>query len=152
MTRVASLSKRPIPSNFILQKERPVVNKNLFQSLSGAIKDVHEHVMLFRNIDGDNIGRVLPKYLSQWTSEKVKAQGVNVLPKANVEGAILEDYKVALTLNDGQKLMLPRAKSPKILMNYGVVLLLGVVSLIAGSTTGVLISPGYGGLQQQHAQ
>ena len=40
-----------------------------------------------------NIGRVLPKYLSQWTSEKVKAQGVNVLPKANVEGAILEDYK-----------------------------------------------------------
>jgi hypothetical protein len=80
-----------------------VVNENLFQSLSGALKDVHEHVTLFRNIDGGNIGRVLPKYLSQWTSEKVKAQGVNVLPKANVEGAILEDYKVALTLNDGQK-------------------------------------------------
>jgi hypothetical protein len=33
----------------------------------------------------------------------VKAESVNVLPKANVEGAILEDYKVALTLNDGQK-------------------------------------------------
>ncbi len=59
--------------------------------------------MLFCNIDGGNIGQVLPKYLSQWTSEKVKAQGVNVLPKAKVEGAILEDYKVALTLNDGQK-------------------------------------------------
>ncbi|EFX79470.1 hypothetical protein DAPPUDRAFT_319532 [Daphnia pulex] len=81
-----------------------VVNKNLFQSLSGAIKDVHEHVTLFRNIDGGSIGRVLPKCLSQWTSEKVKAQGVNVLPKANVEGAILEDCKVALTLNDGQKI------------------------------------------------
>jgi hypothetical protein len=80
-----------------------VVNKNLFQSLSGALKDVLEHVMLFCNIDGGNIGQVLPKYLSQWTSEKVKAQGVNVLPKAKVEGAILEDYKVALTLNDGQK-------------------------------------------------
>jgi hypothetical protein len=26
-----------------------------------------------------------------------------VLPKANIEGAILENYKVALTLNDGQK-------------------------------------------------
>jgi hypothetical protein len=26
-----------------------------------------------------------------------------VLPKANVDGAILLDYKVALTLNDGQK-------------------------------------------------
>jgi hypothetical protein len=32
-----------------------------------------------------------------------ETQGVNVLPKADVEGAILEDYKVALTLNDGQK-------------------------------------------------
>jgi hypothetical protein len=26
----------------------------------------------------------------------VKAQGVNVLPKANVEGAILEDYKLTV--------------------------------------------------------
>ncbi|XP_046445913.1 uncharacterized protein LOC124195517 [Daphnia pulex] len=42
----------------------------LFRSLSGALKDAHEHVTLFRNIDGGNIGRVLPKYLSQWTSEK----------------------------------------------------------------------------------
>jgi hypothetical protein len=33
------------------------------------------------------------------------------------------------------------------LVNYGVVLLLGVVSLIAGSTTGVPKSPGYGGYQ-----
>jgi hypothetical protein len=61
--------------------------------------------MLFRNIDGGNIGRVLrsPKYMSQWTTEKVKAESVNGLLKANVEGAILEDYKVALTLNNGQK-------------------------------------------------
>ena len=50
-----------------------------------------------------NMGRVLPKYLSQWTTEKVKAESVNVLPKANVEGVILEDYKVALSLNNGQK-------------------------------------------------
>ena len=45
------------------------------------------------------------KYLSQWTTEKEKAESVNVLPKANVEGAILEDYKIALTLNDGQKVI-----------------------------------------------
>jgi hypothetical protein len=79
-----------------------VLNENLFQSLSGALKDAHEHVALFRNIDGGNIGRVIrsPKYLSQWTTEKVKAESV-VLPKANVEGAILEDYKVALTFNNG---------------------------------------------------
>jgi hypothetical protein len=62
--------------------------------LSGALKDVHEQVTLFRNIDGP----VLPKYLSQWTTEKVEAQGVNVLPKANVEGVSLEDKT---TLNGG---------------------------------------------------
>ena len=50
-----------------------------------------------------NMGRVLPKYLSQWTTEKVKAEGVHVLPKSHVEGAILEDDKVVLTLNGGQK-------------------------------------------------
>ncbi|EFX82483.1 hypothetical protein DAPPUDRAFT_241123 [Daphnia pulex] len=48
-----------------------VVNENLFQSLSGALKDTLEHVTLFRNIDGGNIGPVLPKYLSQWTTEKI---------------------------------------------------------------------------------
>jgi hypothetical protein len=40
---------------------------------------------------------------SQWKTEKVKAESVNVLPKADVEAAISEDDEVALTLNDGQK-------------------------------------------------
>ncbi|EFX76391.1 hypothetical protein DAPPUDRAFT_322245 [Daphnia pulex] len=39
-----------------------VVNENLFQSLSGALKVAQEHVTLFRNIDGGNMGQVLPKY------------------------------------------------------------------------------------------
>ena len=80
-----------------------MVNENLFQSLSGALKDVLEHVMLFCNIDGGNIGQVLPKYLSQWTTEKEKAESVNVLPKTYVEAAILDDDEVALILYDGQK-------------------------------------------------
>jgi hypothetical protein len=33
------------------------------------------------------------------------------------------------------------------LVNYGVVLLLGVESLMVGSTTGVPMSPGYGGYE-----
>ncbi|EFX82327.1 hypothetical protein DAPPUDRAFT_316933 [Daphnia pulex] len=36
-----------------------VVNENLFQSLSGALKDIHEHVTLSRNVDGANTCRVL---------------------------------------------------------------------------------------------
>jgi programmed cell death 8 (apoptosis-inducing factor) len=48
-------------------------------------------------------GRVLPKYSSEWTTEKLNAESVNVLPKANVEGASLEDNKVPLILNNGRK-------------------------------------------------
>jgi hypothetical protein len=81
-----------------------VVNENLYQSLSGVPKDVHEQVTLFRNIDGP----VLPNYLSQWTSENVEATDVNVMPKANVEGVSLEannliKVNATLILNDGQK-------------------------------------------------
>ena len=50
-----------------------------------------------------NMGRVLPKYLSQWTTDKVKAEGVNVLPNSHVDGAVLEDDKVVLTLKNGEK-------------------------------------------------
>jgi hypothetical protein len=78
-----------------------VVNENLCQSLSGVPKDVHEQVTLFRNI----YGPVLPNYLRPWTSEKVEVEDVNELPKANVRGVSLEDDKVALTLNDGQKVI-----------------------------------------------
>ncbi len=84
-----------------------MVNENLCQSLIGVPKDVHEQVTLFRNSDG----QVLPNYLSQWTSEKVEAADVNVLPKANVEGVILEDNNLikvnaTLTLNDGQQVII----------------------------------------------
>jgi programmed cell death 8 (apoptosis-inducing factor) len=48
-------------------------------------------------------GRVLPKYLSEWTTEKLNAESVDVLPKANVEGASLEDNKVPLTLKQWSK-------------------------------------------------
>lgn len=50
-----------------------------------------------------NMGRVLPKYLSQWTTDKVKAEGVQVVPKSQVQEAAMEDSKVVLTLNDGRK-------------------------------------------------
>jgi hypothetical protein len=81
-----------------------VVNENLYQSLSGVPKDVHEQVTLFRNIHDP----VLPNYLSQWTSENVEATDVNVMPKANVEGVSLEannliKVNATLILNDGQK-------------------------------------------------
>ena len=52
------------------------------------------------------MGRVLPKYLSQWTTEKVKAEGVQVVPKSQVQGAVMEDDKIVLTLSDGNQVYL----------------------------------------------
>jgi hypothetical protein len=41
--------------------------------------------------------------MSEWTTEKLNAESVNALPKANVEGASLEDNKVPLIFNNGRK-------------------------------------------------
>lgn len=49
------------------------------------------------------MGRVLPKYLSQWTTDKVRGEGVQVLPNSQVQGATFEENKVVLTLQDGQQ-------------------------------------------------
>ena len=50
--------------------------------------------------------QVLPEYLSDWTTEKVKAEGVNIINNVEVKSAKIDQTtgKVSLTLNDGQKL------------------------------------------------
>jgi len=51
-----------------------------------------------------NMARVLPEYLSQWTTRKVTAEGVKVMPDSAVEGASLdEEKKVVLQLKGGDK-------------------------------------------------
>lgn len=52
-----------------------------------------------------NMGQVLPEYLTKWTTEKVKAEGVNVIAESKVDGAAVEDDKVKLTLNSGKELV-----------------------------------------------
>jgi len=52
------------------------------------------------------MGRVLPDYLSQWTTEKVKVEGVNVIPNAVVSGASLEDERLVLNLKDGRQVVI----------------------------------------------
>lgn len=52
-----------------------------------------------------NMGRVLPKYLSQWTTDKVKAEGVQVLPNSQVTKAVLDGEKIVLSLQNGQEVI-----------------------------------------------
>ncbi|XP_078268402.1 apoptosis-inducing factor 1, mitochondrial isoform X5 [Rhinoraja longicauda] len=49
-----------------------------------------------------NMGKVLPEYLSNWTTEKVRKEGVNVMPNVLVKSAKYEDNKVVLLLKQGQ--------------------------------------------------
>lgn len=51
-----------------------------------------------------NMGKVLPKYLSQWTTEKVRNEGVEVVTETEVENCTLENdgKQVNLILNNGK--------------------------------------------------
>ncbi|XP_041051653.1 apoptosis-inducing factor 1, mitochondrial isoform X2 [Carcharodon carcharias] len=48
-----------------------------------------------------NMGKILPEYLSNWTTEKVRKEGVNVMPNTVVKSAKYQD-KVILKFKDGQ--------------------------------------------------
>ncbi|XP_071086856.1 apoptosis-inducing factor 1, mitochondrial-like [Haliotis cracherodii] len=53
--------------------------------------------------EAGNMGRVLPEYLSNWTTKKVQAEGVNVIANSLVNSAEFLKNEVVLGLNDGSK-------------------------------------------------
>ncbi|XP_064422750.1 apoptosis-inducing factor 1, mitochondrial isoform X2 [Latimeria chalumnae] len=52
--------------------------------------------------ENGNMGKVLPEYLSNWTTEKVKREGVNVMPNSVVKSVTYEDDKIIISLKDGR--------------------------------------------------
>ncbi|CAH0560097.1 unnamed protein product [Brassicogethes aeneus] len=57
-----------------------------------------EIVQVFR--ESGNMGKVLPEYLSFWTTDKVTAEGVNVKTNVEVISVRSKDRQLVLTLND----------------------------------------------------
>ncbi|XP_041750848.1 apoptosis-inducing factor 1, mitochondrial isoform X2 [Coregonus clupeaformis] len=49
-----------------------------------------------------NMGKVLPEYLSNWTTAKVKSEGVKVITEALVKDVSYKDGKVEIKLKDGR--------------------------------------------------
>lgn len=49
-----------------------------------------------------NMGKVLPEFLSEWTTERVREEGVNVLTKTQVTGVELIGDQLKLKLIDGK--------------------------------------------------
>lgn len=52
-----------------------------------------------------NMGKVLPQYLSEWTTERVREEGVNVIPNTEVQNVDFVNNQVKLTLQNGQTVL-----------------------------------------------
>uniref|UniRef100_A0A8C5Y892 Apoptosis-inducing factor 1, mitochondrial n=1 Tax=Microcebus murinus TaxID=30608 RepID=A0A8C5Y892_MICMU len=50
-----------------------------------------------------NMGKILPEYLSNWTMEKVRREGVKVMPDAIVQSVGVSGGKLLIKLKDGRK-------------------------------------------------
>ncbi|KAJ4435632.1 hypothetical protein ANN_18248, partial [Periplaneta americana] len=68
--------------------------------LSARSSDLRIH-QIFR--EPGNMGKVLPEYLSAWTTNKVRDEGVNVITNAEVEDVEFIKDRLILSLNDGSK-------------------------------------------------
>lgn len=55
--------------------------------------------------ENGNMGKILPQYLSQWSTERVKEEGVNVIPNTEVADVELENSKVKLKLLNNKPLL-----------------------------------------------
>ncbi|XP_075429209.1 apoptosis-inducing factor 1, mitochondrial isoform X2 [Ascaphus truei] len=53
--------------------------------------------------ESGNMGKVLPEYLSHWTTEKVQREGVNVMCDAVVKSVSYQDGKLHIKLKDGRQ-------------------------------------------------
>ncbi|XP_070615939.1 apoptosis-inducing factor 1, mitochondrial [Erythrolamprus reginae] len=53
--------------------------------------------------ENGNMGRVLPEYLSNWTTNKVMQEGVNVMTNAIVKSVSLAGDRLLIQLKDGRK-------------------------------------------------
>ena len=53
-----------------------------------------------------NMGKVLPEYLSLWTTNMVQEEGVNVIANAEVEKVEKLKDQLVLSLNNGRKVIM----------------------------------------------
>ena len=55
--------------------------------------------------EAGNMGKVLPDYLSEWTTDKVRSEGVTVIPQTRVKSVTAGDKtKLSVALDTGKKL------------------------------------------------
>jgi hypothetical protein len=55
--------------------------------------------------ENGNMGKILPQYLSEWTTERVKEEGVCVMPQAQIKSAEVHEKRLKLNLMDGNSIV-----------------------------------------------
>ncbi|XP_052896087.1 apoptosis-inducing factor 1, mitochondrial [Anopheles moucheti] len=58
--------------------------------------------------EGGNMAKVLPEYLSSWTTARLREEGVTVWPKTQVKAVEMQGAKLKLTLMDDSVLLVDR--------------------------------------------
>lgn len=53
--------------------------------------------------ESGNMGKILPEYLSLWTTKKVEAEGVKVMANSHVVDAFVGERKLNLILSNGER-------------------------------------------------
>lgn len=56
-----------------------------------------------------NMGKVLPEFLSKWTTERVREEGVNVIPNTQLQSVELINGQLSLKLIDGKSVLCDHA-------------------------------------------
>lgn len=59
--------------------------------------------------ENGNMGRVLPAFLSEWTTDRVREEGVHVIPNAEVQDVGLVNGQLRLQLTDGKVVLCDHA-------------------------------------------
>lgn len=68
----------------------------------GDVKKLTVHQIFHEH---GNMGKILPQYLSQWSTERVKEEGVNVIPNTEVKNVEMDNGKVKLNLLNSKSLL-----------------------------------------------
>ena len=71
-------------------------------NISGEPKDLKIYQIFHEK---GNMGKILPQYLSEWTTDRVREEGVNVLTETQVESVENVGPSLRLKLQNGKELM-----------------------------------------------
>lgn len=72
----------------------------------GESRQLKIHQIFFEN---GNMGKVLPEFLSKWTTERVKDEGVNVIPNAEIKDVDIQNNQLRLHLTNGDVVLCDHA-------------------------------------------